>query len=143
MQSRKLGMGIALVALVAVVGLFLLLRDDDPDTATPPELPEQEAPAGEGEVTPEPAEPPVATITLRDGEPVGGVQRLTFNRGERIVFVVRSDTDEELHLHGYDVVEDVEAGGRARFDVEAELEGVFEVETHRGHATIAEVAVRP
>lgn len=143
MQSRRLGLGMAVIGVAVAVVLFLVLREDETESEAPAPAPGLEAPPGEEEAQPRPVRPAVATIELRGGEPVGGVQRLTFRRGERIQFVVRSDSDEELHLHGYDVVEDVEAGGRARFDLLAELEGIYELETHEGHATIAEVAVRP
>jgi hypothetical protein len=150
MQSKRMGVALALAAVVVAAVLFVVLREEDstPDPATTPpaaqeegaDQPPQEA---EAEAEAEPQEPEVPTIVLRDGEPVGGVEELSFRRGERIEFAVRSNTAEEVHLHGYDVVRNVEAGGRVRFDVEAEFEGVFEVELHPSHVAIAEVAVGP
>ena len=63
--------------------------------------------------------------------------------GERIHFVVESDVDEEVHLHGYDVAKDVTAGGRVAFDVPATLEGVFEVELEHSVVPLAEITVTP
>ena len=65
---------------------------------------------------------------VKDGQPVGGVQELTFTEGDDIRFRVESDVSDEVHFHGYDVGEDVEAGGSVEFDVPATITGVFEVE---------------
>ena len=143
--------GVAAVA-VAVV-LFLVLRGGDEEetaTATVTETTEQatsadEATAGDGKPQkPEkPDKPEVATIVVEGGEPVGGVQELEFTKGERIQFVVRSDVADHVHLHGYDVFQDIEAGGEVEFDVPATLEGVFEVELEDRVVPLAEIAVNP
>ena len=51
------------------------------------------------------------TIQIKDGEPVGGIQDLSFDKGEDIKFRVESDAAWEIHFHGYDIPMDVEAGG--------------------------------
>jgi hypothetical protein len=90
-----------------------------------------------------PQEPAVATIVVRDGQPVGGVQELEFAKGERIRFTVESDIAEEVHLHGYDIAKDVSAGGKVSFDVAATIEGVFEVELEHSVVSLAEITVTP
>jgi hypothetical protein len=87
------------------------------------------------------AAPP--TIVVRDGEPVGGVRELEFEAGERIRFRVRSDLADELHVHGYDVNEEIPAGRSAAISFPAEIEGIFEVELHGSGAQIAELRVNP
>lgn len=89
----------------------------------------------------EPAADPA--VVIRDGKPVGGVERLRFRKGGDIVFVVRSDADAEIHLHGYDIAKDVEAGSSTRFDVPARLDGRFEVELEDTATPIAEIEVVP
>ena len=54
---------------------------------------------------------------------MGGVADLAFNQGDDIRFEVDSDTADEVHVHGYDIEEDVEAGGTVEFDFPADLEG--------------------
>ncbi len=83
------------------------------------------------------------TIEVKNGEPVGGVQDLEFTAGDDIVFKVTSDEAAEVHFHGYDVAEEVEAGGEVEFDVPADIEGVFEVELEETAVQIAEVTVSP
>lgn len=86
----------------------------------------------------------VPTIAIEDGKPVGGVKQLTYNKGERIRFeVTGAEAGEEVHLHGYDVMRDVGAGGSVAFDVPAVLEGVFEAELEGHKEQIAEITVNP
>ena len=85
----------------------------------------------------------VPTITVRDGEPVGGIQTLEFSAGEEIRFRVSSDEAEEIHVHGYDISQDVPAGGVIEFDFPAELEGIYEAELEDLGVQIAELRINP
>lgn len=140
------------LALVIAVGLFLVLRSDSSDDSTEPAEAETQRTTTVAEVsepeaqkpeTQKPEKPEVPTIVVRDGQPVGGVQKLSFTAGDEIRFVVESDVDEEVHFHGYEVSQDVTAGGSAEFDVPAEAEGVFEVELEHSVVPIAEITVNP
>ena len=42
--------------------------------------------------------------------------------------MVTSDTAEEVHVHGYDILKAVSGGHPAHFAFTAEIPGVFEVE---------------
>ena len=134
------------VAIGAAVALFLVLNggDDESDTTTSAATAKTTtAEAFEPDkAKPEP-KPEVATIEIEDGEPVGGVQELSFKAGEDIRFVVESDEAWEVHFHGYDVAQDVEAGGKTEFDVPADIEGVFEAELEETATPIAEITVEP
>ena len=44
--------------------------------------------------------------------------------------VVTADAPDEIHLHGYDITKNAAAGTPARFSFTANLEGVFEIESH-------------
>lgn len=88
-------------------------------------------------------QPSVPTIVVRNGEPVGGVQELEYSSGEEVRFDVRSDAAYEIHVHGYDVEEEVKPNGIASFDFPADIEGIFEVELHGAEAQIAELRVNP
>jgi hypothetical protein len=85
----------------------------------------------------------VATIVVRHGKPVGGIRDLTYNKGDRIRFKVESDVGDEVHVHGYDIMKDVEAGGSIGFDFPATLEGVFEAELEGRKEQIVELTVNP
>jgi len=82
-------------------------------------------------------------IEVAGGQPQGGIAGLDFNQGDEIRFDVTSDTADAVHVHGYDIEEEVPAGGTAKFDFPADLEGVFEVELHGSETQIAELTVNP
>lgn len=114
----------ALVVVVAIVLLVVLKDDSSSDTSSD-------------------AGGKVPTIVVKNGEPVGGIRDLTYNKGEKIHFVVDSDVSDEIHVHGYDIMKDVEAGGSVSFDFPASLEGVFEAELEGRKEQIIELTVNP
>jgi hypothetical protein len=85
----------------------------------------------------------VPTIVVRDGEPVGGIEELEYSAGEEIRFRVSSDAAEEIHVHGYDLMKDVPAGGTVEFDFPAELEGIYEAELEGLGVQIIELRINP
>ena len=85
----------------------------------------------------------VPTIVVRNGEPVGGIKELEYNAGDEIRFKVDSDVADEVHVHGYDLMKDVPAGGTVSFDFPAEIEGIFEAELEGRKEQIAELRVNP
>jgi hypothetical protein len=85
----------------------------------------------------------VTTIVVKNGKPVGGIAQLTYNRGERVRFKVDSDVSDEVHMHGYDIMKDVSAGGSVSFDFPATIEGIFEAELEGRKEQILELTVNP
>lgn len=85
----------------------------------------------------------IPTIVVKHGEPVDGIRDLTYNKGERIRFKVDSDVSDEVHVHGYNIMKDVKAGGSVSFDFPATLEGVFEAELEERGEQIIELTVNP
>jgi hypothetical protein len=57
--------------------------------------------------------------------------------------VVRSDTADEIHVHGYDFMKDVTAGGKVVFNFKANIDGGFEIELENRKQQIAELTVQP
>lgn len=112
----------AAVIVVAVVLLLVLKSDDSSKSATT-----------KG----------VTTIAIENGEPVGGIKQLTYNKGEEVRFKVDSDVSDEVHMHGYDIMKDVKAGGSVSFDFPATIEGVFEAELEGRKEQILELTVNP
>lgn len=85
----------------------------------------------------------VPTVVVRNGEPVGGIEELEYDAGDQIRFEVTSDVADEVHVHGYDLSQNVAAGGTVSFDFPAEIEGIFEVELEGRAEQIAEIQVNP
>jgi hypothetical protein len=127
-----------LLAVFAIAGLAACGSDDSGDTSSAGNA------GGDGgghsitEV--KDAEP---TITVKNGEPVGGVQELEYSAGDQVRFKVDSDVADEIHVHGYDLMKDVPAGGSVSFSFPAEIEGIFEVELEGLKEQIAELRVNP
>ncbi len=147
MQSSLVGrvaLGIAVVA--AAVVLLLVLKDDESGedhlSAGAPTRAESNG-TGSGGKEAKPAEPSIPAIVVKNGKPVGGVTRLSFDAGDRIRFVVRANTDDEVHVHGYDVEKEVGPGRVAKFDFPATIEGVFEAELHGSGEEVAELQIEP
>ena len=139
-MSRNQRIGLVAVALVVAVVAFVIARpggdDDDGDGSqqaaqTAPAQTET-APAeetAETETEP-PPEPEVNRIRVRGGTAVGGVQRVPAAKGDTVRILVISDAPDEIHLHGYDIYENTAPGNPARLVFRADIEGIFEIESH-------------
>ena len=122
-NTTRLVAGIAVI-VVGIVLLVVLKKDDSSKTTS----------NTGGKVT---------TIVIKHGKPVGGIADLTYNEGERVRFKVDSDVSDEVHMHGYDIMKDVKAGGSVSFDFPATIEGVFEAELEDRKEQILELTVNP
>jgi hypothetical protein len=125
MNSNTTRVLAGIVVVVVAVVLLVVLKKDDGDKTT--------SNTG-GKVT---------TIVIKDGKPAGGIAELTYNKGEQVRFKVDSDVGDEIHMHGYDIMKDVEAGGTVSFDFPASIEGVFEAELEDRKEQILELTVNP
>lgn len=101
----------------------------------------EQTPEPEPKPKPKPKPKPIV-IRVVDGRAQSGIARPTAKLGDRVVLVVRSDTADEVHLHGYDVSRPVAAGGSARLVFVAKIPGRFEVELEESGVQIAELTVR-
>jgi hypothetical protein len=135
---------IAVGALAAVVVLFIVLAGGDDDKSSSSTTTTTQA-QGTGTTKTTTVEVPQAkVVTVKDGKPVGGIQKLEYNKGDRVRLVVRSDTADEIHVHGYDLMQDIpEGGGSVRFNFAADIDGVFEIELENAKQQIAELRVNP
>ena len=142
-MSRNQRIGLVVVALVVAVVAFAVARPGDDDDDGGSERAAQTDPAqtetrtgGEATETateeepPPPPEPEISRIRVRRGTVVGGVQRVEATKGDTVRIVVNSDTPDEIHLHGYDIYENSGPGQPARFVFRADVEGIFEIESH-------------
>ncbi len=126
---------LGLAAVMAVVVFVLARPEEGSEKADDPSEEAGQATPAQGEdrptATAESALPPPPTeIRLQGGEVQGGVQRIEARAGKTVRFVVISDTRDDIHLHGYDIEKEAAPGRPARFEIEADLEGAFEIESH-------------
>jgi hypothetical protein len=125
MKSNTLRVVAGIAVVVVAIVLLVVLKDDDGG----------ETSAANGGKVP--------TIVVKNGKPVGGIRELSYTKGDRIRFKVDSDVSDEVHLHGYDVMKDVKAGGSVSFDFPATIEGIFEAELESRKEQIIELRVNP
>jgi hypothetical protein len=121
-RNQRIGL---LVAAVAIVVIAVILigggGDDDNDkTAAGPQ-----------------------TVTVVNGKPEGGIKTLTYKKGDTVDLTVKSDTADEIHIHGYDLHKDVEKGGSVHFTFPASIDGRFVVELEDAGEQIASLQVEP
>ncbi len=89
------------------------------------------------------SEAKVIMVNVVKGVPKGGIQRPTVDKGDKVVLVVRTDSGEAVHLHGYNIEKDVVPGQAVRMPFTANIAGRFEVELHPTDALLAVVEVKP
>lgn len=87
------------------------------------------------------AAPVTIRVVVKGGKPVGGIQRATVKKGQDVAIVVHSDVADEVHVHGYDLHKDVDAGGTVRIVFPATISGVFEAELESRGLQIVEFTV--
>jgi FtsP/CotA-like multicopper oxidase with cupredoxin domain len=153
-------------ALPAVLALTLVVgcgSDGDDDAGTAPAtdaastpftpMPEETtvettpSPAVEGTPAEAPSEEPaddieVVDITISGGKVTPPPGRVEVDRGTTVQLTVTSDTDDSLHVHGFDIEGDLPAGEPATFTFEADEDGLFEIETHGSHLLLTQLVVR-
>ena len=97
------------------------------------------------------AEPTTTTAgfsgTLIEARVTGGEvdtasRRVRVSRGETVRIEVESDHAEEVHVHGYDLKEDVAPGKPAVIEFTADAPGVFEVELEEAALKLFELQVQ-
>jgi FtsP/CotA-like multicopper oxidase with cupredoxin domain len=127
MQSRAARLGLIAAVVVAAVVVFIVLKNNNSDTSSD---------TAKG----------VQVLNVSNGNPVGGVKTLTYNKGDQVQLEVRLNSPEEaVHVHGYEIEKPAEHSP-VNFSFPADLDGVFEVEVHRLDKTegsIAELHVNP
>jgi FtsP/CotA-like multicopper oxidase with cupredoxin domain len=141
MQSTAARIGVLVAMVAAAVVLFIVLSGGDDnggkDTAS--------SSASTSTATSGGAEAPTV-ITVQNGAPVGGVQKIEVNKGDRVNLEVRLDQpEEEVHVHGYEIEKPAQTSP-VRISFPADIDGLFEVEVHEeggGEFEIAELRVNP
>jgi hypothetical protein len=113
-------------------------------TRTPPTIPTTtDTTTTATTTTTEVEQPTFVRVRVVGGVPKDGIVRETVDKGDRVVLVVTSDVGDHVHVHGYDIMRDIAAGGTARIRFRATLPGRFEVELEDRGVPIADLTVEP
>ncbi|MFL5910026.1 MAG: hypothetical protein ACJ768_05590 [Gaiellaceae bacterium] len=139
-RGRRLGL-IALVVVIAVAGFVIAKSgsNNKDKSATVTETTK----AGTKEITSTTTQVAPVPIEVKNAKPVGGVKKITVNKGDPVRFTVHSDVSDEIHVHGYDFHKEVPKGGTVSFDFPAKIDGVFVIELENRGEQIASLEVQP
>lgn len=109
------------------------IRDSEPETTTTMStvVTTTTAPETEGPLE----------IVIESGEVVGGSQTFQVELGTTAHFVVVSDVEDHVHVHGYDLFFDVAPGEGTEVMFIADVPGIFEVELEGSHMLLLELEV--
>ena len=118
-------LGVLLLLLLALVGLFLLLRPDSPGN------------------DPSAGGPREQTYDLAISGGTMSPEEISVDEGELVNLRITSDAPLEFHLHGYDLEEEVEPGEPAELSFEAATTGRFEIEDHDAESVLGALLVQP
>ena len=141
MHRRTLSL---LAAALLVVAAGCASGDDDPSTEpSPSESMSRSIPASSEPTETEETEKAVEiTVAISDGKVKPKPHRVDVPLGSKVRLQVTSDVDDELHVHGFDIEEPLEAGRTTMVEFTADQQGVFEVETHETELELLQLAVR-
>jgi hypothetical protein len=135
---------LGLVGLAVLIGLFVALRppDDAPLAPAPPPAP---AAGGATARAPESgaAELRIFRLEVAGGRLASGPTVISVHQGESLTLHVVSDQADQLHLHGYDLLLDLEPNTPATLSFAADRSGRFGYELHGAHHELGVLEVQP
>lgn len=142
-MARTPFVALALLAVLSACG-----DAEEPTPATSPDAPTATA-APEPDATEDPAATEdadtgelVIELTVHEGEVSGAERTTVVPLGTEVTISVLSDVDDEIHVHGYDVRQDVVAGEITALSFVADIPGVFGVELEDAGVQLVELEVR-
>jgi hypothetical protein len=139
-QFRKVALIAA--ALGLLLSLFIALRPDDDDGTAVPTTTVATTTQNEQSPTTEPPATTAPTGPVRFSITAGGeIERGTVKVGRDVVIRVTAGVSDEVHLHGYDLSDDVAPGEQAEIEFEATVPGQFELELESRHQLIGVLEV--
>lgn len=143
MTRRVLGLLAGLLLVLALGGCAS--GDDDPGgsdaSATTSPSATTGGPASSGEAT-ETEQAVEISVAVTDGKVEPEPRRVEVPKDSQVRLIVTSDVDDELHVHGYEVEAELEAGRPTTVELVADQTGIFEVETHETELELLQLEVR-
>jgi FtsP/CotA-like multicopper oxidase with cupredoxin domain len=121
------------VVIVLVVlglgGLFLALRPDTTPSGDPTQTPVDEP------------QERIYDVTIQGG--AMNPAEISAEEGDFVTLRLTSESPVEVHLHGYDLEEEVLPGEETELSFEADATGQFEIEDHETEAQLGTLLVQP
>jgi FtsP/CotA-like multicopper oxidase with cupredoxin domain len=131
---------IGLATAAALVLLFVLARPGDNGEATKTATqPKVTTSVSRPTTTAPSAVSPVWRIDAREQT----IARRSVDQGAQVAIFVTANTNDEVHVHGYDLKKNVAPGKSASIRFRADVPGRFEIELENAGKQIAELTVNP
>lgn len=111
---------LAVISVLVLGGLFLILRPDPPA-----------------------AMPGERSFELEIREDGMNPEEVSVREGDRVTMSITADRPVEIHVHGYDLEQEVEPDGTTELSFEADLTGRFPMEDHETEAELGVLVVEP
>lgn len=112
---------------------------------TPTAVASSPTPAATSTPTPTPSSSPevvVIAVAVAGRKVTPAPGRVPVPLGRQVELRVTSDIADEIHVHGYELEEQVKAGGTTFFYFTADQAGLFEVETHEHSLVLLQLLVK-
>ncbi len=113
-------MVLAVISVLVLGGLFVILRPDPPE-----------------------ADPGERSFDLEIRENGMNPEEISVLEGDRVTLNVATDHPVEMHVHGYDLEEEVEPGEDTEISFRAGMTGRFPMENHDTEAELGVLVVEP
>jgi hypothetical protein len=118
---------IIVLVLIGLVGLFFALRP---------------GPTTSGDAVPaDEYQERAYDVAIEDG--AMSPAEISVEEGDQVTLRLTSDRPMEVHLHGYDLEEEVLPGEETDLSFEAEITGRFEIEDHDTETALGALLVQP
>ena len=122
---------VIVLVILGLAGLFLALR---PDSTSP----EDDSPTGTS--ADEPQEQ-IYDVAIEGG--AMNPDEISVEEGDLATLRLTSESPVEVHIHGYDLEEEVLPGEETDLSFEADATGRFEIEDHETEAQLGTLLVQP
>jgi heme/copper-type cytochrome/quinol oxidase subunit 2 len=122
---------VIVLVILGLAGLFLALR---PDSTSP----EDDSPTGTS--ADEPQEQ-IYDVAIEGG--TMNPNEISVEEGDLATLRLTSESPVEVHIHGYDLEEEVLPGEETDLSFEADATGRFEIEDHETEAQLGTLLVQP
>jgi plastocyanin len=138
-------------AMVVVVALWLFFKPQRPELQAQDSAKAAAAASATGAAagTPGQAAPTASArddvfeLTIRGGKLASGPALIKVYAGDRVTLNIKSDSSDELHLHGYDLHAQIRPGQTQSLQFTADRTGRFGMELHKAHTELGALEVYP
>jgi heme/copper-type cytochrome/quinol oxidase subunit 2 len=120
---------VIVLVILGLGGLFLALRPDTTSSGDPAETPADEP------------QERIYDVAIEGG--VMSPDEISVEEGDFVTLRFTSESPVEVHIHGYDLEEEVSPGEEAELSFEADATGQFEIEDHETEAQLGTLLVQP